>query len=460
VLNSQSRSGFGNVGLSWTGTRGYFGGSYGYDDTKLGIPVVEEGQVETTPRKHAFTLRGGAQGLNGAFDSFRATLGVRRYKHEELLGGEVNTAFTNNTVELELLGSHRSIGRLEGTAGGWILDRAFDAVGEEALSPAVDQRGFAAFLYEELTWPHVTLQFGARVDRTDYEPAGEESRDFTTGSGSVGLLFRPAGADDRLTIAISGARAARSPALEELFYFGPHPGNFAFEVGNPDLEPEHALGFDLSIRWRSPRASGEVTYFRNDIRDFVFTAPLSEDEFEEREAEFAGRFPGRGIGEDEEEGHGHEEAFPFVEYVGADTVLQGIEAHADFALTTQLFVELGVDYVRGTLKDTGEPLPRIPPLRFRGGLRYQRNAFQAGGEVTAVATQDRTFGAETETDGYRLLRLFAAYTFAGGGGALAHTITARLDNATNELYRNHLSLIKDLVPEMGRNLKLLYNLRF
>ena len=65
IVNSQSRSGFGNVGLSWTGTRGYFGGSYGYDDTKYGAPVVEDGQVELTPRKHAFSLRGGAQGLDG-----------------------------------------------------------------------------------------------------------------------------------------------------------------------------------------------------------------------------------------------------------------------------------------------------------------------------------------------------------------------------------------------------------
>ena len=86
VLNSQSRNGFGSVGLSWTGAKGYFGGSYGYDDTKYGIPVVEEGQIQLTPRKHAFSLRGGAQGLTGAFDAYRATLSVRRYKHEELEG--------------------------------------------------------------------------------------------------------------------------------------------------------------------------------------------------------------------------------------------------------------------------------------------------------------------------------------------------------------------------------------
>jgi iron complex outermembrane recepter protein len=453
LANSQSRGGFGNVGLSWTGARGYFGGSYGYDDTKYGIPVVEDGQVQLTPRRHAFSLRAGAQGLPGVVDSYRATLAVRRYKHEELVAGEVGTAFTNNTAEVEVMGSHRAAGRLKGSAGGWFLNRAFDAIGEEALSPAVDQRGFAAFVYEEVTWPHVTFQFGGRIDHTRYEPNGETDKAFTTGSGSVGLLLRPAAANDRVTVALSLARAARNPALEELFYFGPHPGNFAIEVGNPNLTPEHALGFDVALRWRSPRLSGEVTYFRNDISDYVFRAPITVEEFESRLPEFSARFPGRGIG-DEPEAH----EFPIVEHVAADSILQGIEAHSDIQLTSQLAVELGMDYVRGTLKDTDEALPRIPPLRFRGGLRYQRNAFQAGGEVTATATQERLFSTETPTDGYQLLRLYSSYSF--GAGNVVNTITARLDNATNELYRNHLSLIKDLTPEMGRNFKLLYNVKF
>jgi iron complex outermembrane receptor protein len=458
VVNSQARSGFGSIGLSWTGGKGYFGGSYGYDDTKLGIPVVEGGILQSTPRKHSFSLRAGGQNLTGAFDAFRATATIRRYKHEDLEGDEVGTAFRNDTTELELIGNHREAGRLKGSIGGWVLERAFDAAGAEALSPAVDQSGFAAFLFEEATWPHVTLQFGGRIDRTNYAPAGEDKLDFTSGSGSVGLLFRPAAANDRVTIAISAARAARNPALEELFYFGPHPGNFAFEIGNPGLNPEHAIGLDLSLRWRAAHATGEVTYFRNDIRDFVFTAPVTPEDFEERLDEFAARFPARGIGEEEEAGAEEEEEFPIIEYVGADSLLQGIEAHADFAVTPELFVELGADYVRGTRKDTDEPLPRIPPLRFRGGLRYQYEAFQVGAEITATAKQDRVFSTETESEGYQTLRLFAAYTF--GGGNVSHTITGRLDNATNELYRNHLSIIKDLVPEMGRNFKLLYHVRF
>jgi iron complex outermembrane receptor protein len=460
IANSQSRSGFGTLGMAWTGERGYVGGSYGYDDTKYGIPVVEGGALQLTPRRHSFSLRGGGQGLAGAFDSFRTTLSVRRYRHDELEGSEVGTAFRNDTAEIELLGSHRAVGRLKGSIGGWVLDRAFDARGAEALSPAVDQRGFAAFVFEELTWPHVTFQFGGRVDRNRYTPAGEAERSFTDASGSVGLLFRPEAADDRLTVAASLAHAARPPALEELYFFGVHHGNFALEVGNPDLRSERALGFDLSLRWRGSRASGEVTYFRNDIGDFIFRDLLSEDQFERREEQFVRRFGGR-----QPAGHDHgaadappDEELAIVEFVGRDALLQGVEAHADLSVTSRWLVEVGADYVRGSLKASGDPLPRMPPFRVRGGLRYRYNAFQAGGELVGVARQDRILGAETATDGYTLLKLFTAYSFQTGGAV--STITARLDNATDELYRNHLSLIKAVVPERGRNFKLLYNVRF
>ena len=224
VINSQSRSAFGSVALSWTGAKGYFGGSYGYDDTKLGIPVVEGGILQSTPRKHSIAVRAGAHDLTGAFEAFRATATIRRYKHEELEGDEVGTAFKNDTTEVELIGNHRAFGRMKGSVGGWVLGRAFDAVGAEALSPAVDQNGFAAFAYEEVTWPHLTFQFGGRLDTTRYSPLDEEKRDFTSGSGSVGLLFRPAAADDRVTVAVSrGARRAQSCA-RGIVLLWPSPG--------------------------------------------------------------------------------------------------------------------------------------------------------------------------------------------------------------------------------------------
>jgi len=41
-----------------------------------------------------------------------------------------------------------------------------------------------------------------------------------------------------------------------------------------------------------------------------------------------------------------------------------------------------------------------------------------------------------------------------------NTITARLDNATDKSYRNHLNYLKDVLPEVGRSFKVVYTLGF
>jgi iron complex outermembrane recepter protein len=456
VENSQSRSRVANVGASWTGERSYVGASYGYDDSRYGVPIVEEGQISLTPKRHAIAFRAGAEGLSGAVSSYRATFGVRRYEHDELEGDEVGTHFDNDTEDAELLLSHRAVGKLSGTIGGSFMNRAFNAIGAEALAPPIDQRGGALFLYEEIAFPHLTVQFGGRFDRTSFEPdsAVLPARDFNEFSGSVGLLVRPEAANDAFVIALSLARAARNPALEELYFFGAHPGNFAFEIGNPSLTAERALGFDVSLRARTARVRGEVTFFSNSINDFIFRNPISEEEFEEREEEFDDRF---GV-VDAPGGHEHSDEFPFVEFVGADSRLFGVEAHADVNLTRSLAAEVTYDIVRGELADTDQPLPRIPPFRITTGLRYQKDALQVGGSVTVTGDQRRVFGAESETPGAGVLKLFGSYSFVAGN--VTNTITARLDNATDRLYRNHLNYLKDVLPEMGRNFKLVYSVAF
>jgi hypothetical protein len=111
-------------------------------------------------------------------------------------------------------------------------------------------------------------------------------------------------------------------------------------------------------------------------------------------------------------------------------------------------------------------MPRVPPLRGHAGARYQKNAFQAGVDGTFTAKQDRVYAlafggasvGETPTDGYNLMKVFASYSF--GSNRTVNTITARLDNATNVLYFNHLNYLKDLTPEMGRNFALVDNVKF
>ena len=436
IPNSFSRAGFGEVGLAYTGANGYFGGSYAYDRTHYGIPFVEAGETNLDPRRQVFTLRGEKRNMSGFFDGFRGSFGVRRYRHDEKDGEEVATAFTNNTTELELLAHHKALGRMKGSIGGTVLTRSFSAEGEEALSAPVDQNGFSAYLYEEVAAsPHVQFQFGGRVEHSSFDPAEDEARDFTTFSGSAGLLLLP---NDSTTIAFSLARAARNPALEELYFHGPHAGNNAFENGDPNLDAEHALGFDASVRWRGSRASGEVTYFVNKIDNFIFRQLSGAVEDDLLETFF----------------------------VQGDARLQGLESHLDLRVAPALWLEGGLDYVRGELTALDKPLPRMPPLRGRAGLRVQKNAFQAGADGIFTAKQDRIYTiatedgevGETPTTGYNLLKLYAAYSFLTG--RTTSTITARLDNATDKLYHNHLNYLKDLAPELGANFRVVYSVKF
>jgi iron complex outermembrane receptor protein len=291
-------------------------------------------------------------------------------------------------------------------------------------------------VYEELTFRHIAFQAGARVDHTSFDPDGAAverddvfPRDFTNFSGSLGVLGH---LRDDLTLAVSFARAARNPSLEELYNLGPHVGNFAFEIGDPNLPTEIAYGGDLSLRYRGPRLIVEGNAFVNSVSDYIF--PFQTGEVDE------------------------EEGLPIVNFRSADSDFYGFEAHVDAGLTKELWLIVGGDTVHGELRADGSPLPRIPPYRVWAGLRFERKGFHLEGEVRNVGEQTRIYGAETPTDGYTLVNLHGSYQLTTGH--TVHVFTVRLDNATDELYRNHLSYIKDLTPEMGRSFRVVYGLKF
>ena len=79
--------------------------------------------------------------------------------------------------------------------------------------------------------------------------------------------------------------------------------------------------------------------------------------------------------------------------------------------------------------------------------------------MIAAAKQDRVSVNETRDRRLHHRCVFTARIRSPAGGAVS-TITVRLDNATNELYRNHLSLIKDCRPwRWGGNFKVVYGVR-
>jgi iron complex outermembrane receptor protein len=94
----------------------------------------------------------------------------------KLEGEDVATTFHNDTLEGELLLSHKRTGTLVGSVGGWFMTRDFKAIGEEALTPAVAQKTLAGFVYEEVESAHATLQFGGRFDHSNFDAGAESPR--------------------------------------------------------------------------------------------------------------------------------------------------------------------------------------------------------------------------------------------------------------------------------------------
>jgi iron complex outermembrane receptor protein len=429
VANTSTTKGMGVIGASLLGRDGYLGASYGYDGERYGLPAATGSDfVALTPRRHSVSVRSERRAAQGWLRSSRFALAHRNYRHDELELGEVGTTFRNRHTEASTMFGYdaaRAGTGSFGAAGTW---RTFSATGEEALSPPVDQRSFAAFGFHEIRLPKLTLQGGARLESTRYRPdGGLRARAFLDASWSAGVVFAPSAAT---SLALTLAHAGRRPALEELYFNGLHIGNFAFEIGNPDLASERAIGLDAAWRWRLAKVAGEVTAFRNAIAGYIFREPTGEVD----------------------------EGYPVVRFIGRDGILTGVESRVEVTVTSQWSLQGAIDVTRGSLADSGEALPRIPPARGRLAVRYQRNAWQSGVEVERLARQARVYPGETPTDGATLLRLHTTWSFMRGGGL--HTLSARVDNATNRLYRNHLSYQKQVFPEAGRNAKLVYTVAF
>jgi iron complex outermembrane recepter protein len=144
-------------------------------------------------------------------------------------------------------------------------------------------------------------------------------------------------------------------------------------------------------------------------------------------------------------------------------------------VTRTLVVDATASYVRGTLRGAPDSLPAdpglglparpgsrylplVPPLQGRLGARYERPRWFAGAAVRAAARQERLGDFEAETAGYAVGDLTAGVRLLAG--ARLHTLTLRVENVLDQEYRDHLSRVKEIMPEAGRNVSLLYRVTF
>jgi iron complex outermembrane receptor protein len=108
--------------------------------------------------------------------------------------------------------------------------------------------------------------------------------------------------------------------------------------------------------------------------------------------------------------------------------------------------------------DDERPLPMIPPVQGSVFLKYNRGSFTATTRMVMTGEQTRLAEFETKTGGYSLLNASLQYRI--DQSKLLHTITLSGKNLLNTTYRNHLSRIKDVFPEPGRSVSILYRIYF
>ncbi|MEL7188681.1 MAG: TonB-dependent receptor [Pseudomonadota bacterium] len=363
----------------------------------------------------------------GFFSQLNVRAGYSDYTHTEFEGDEVGTVFETESFEAraELLQSSG------GVIGAQYTARDFSAVGEEAFVPPNFTRQIALFTAQEFNLDGLQIEAAGRYENVDVEsdPLGLE-RNFDLFSGALSAVLVSEGGT---RFGLTGSRAERAPAGEELFADGPHIATQTFEIGDPNLDTESAWGLEAFLNASLGETRLNLAVFYQSFDGFIFLSPTGEEEDE----------------------------LPVFEFLQEDATFFGFEAdfyvplvdNDDFTLAADFRAEyvsadLNGDTAMGGL--SGD-VPRIPPVSLLGALDASVGAFDIRGEVEWFAEQNDVAEFETETDAFTLVNLAVAWKPLPSNEAV--TLMLNADNIFDVTGRRHTSFTKDFVTLPGRNFR-------
>jgi iron complex outermembrane recepter protein len=451
----------GSIGVGGGGEWGHAGGSYRFYNNQYGIPggYVGGHPEGVTINMQRHTLRGESEFHRdeSLLSSLKLTALGTSYRHTERENdGAIGTRFDQLTGSLEASARIEPVDS-DVTAAFGMRGQYRDITTAGSLrTPSTRDYTLAGYAISEFGSGATRFQAGARYDWARYEPQEASNifvggvfvptapRSFGSFSGSIGVL-REIASGTRIGASVS--RAYRTPDFNELYSDGPHLAANSYDVGDPQLDQETGIGGDLFVRGNSARVHYDVAVFYMQLNDYIF--PSSRGRVE------VGSQGGR----------------PRFQYTNEDADFTGAEAQIRVKVSEKWSVDASASYVQAeftsqrdsipsfTLTDTtfiqaSKYPPLIPPLNGRGAVRYQDGRKSAGAEVKWAADATRLGDFETRTRAYALLNLDAGIQLIMGGRL--HSVTVRIDNVLDREYRNHLSRIKDLMAQPGRNFALLY----
>lgn len=440
LLNSSYRNYNASAGLSFVEEWGYAGIGGGTYVSRYGIPG---GFVGAHPKGVRIELdRQHVQARTEWFEPFswarrvEAEIAFTDYFHQEFeSGGSVGIEFGVLTYSGEIAAQTPGWGPFSAGFIGLSAEYRDFAAGGFSFSPPTEEQNIALFLYEEVPLGALTLQGAVRYDVRRVRPREKDSpriglireRRFGDVSGALSAVYDFGG---NVLGGWTIMRSFRAPSVEELFSEGPHLAAYSFEVGNPAMDAEAGWGTEAYVRFAGEQARGQATFFYNTIAGYIF--PRNTGQINYRTL------------------------LPVYQFTGLSADFVGAEIVGETSVFSPLLAGFSVSSVHGTLRSTRSPLPMIPPLSGKVDVRYSSAQLSAGVVGRLAARQNRVDQFEQPTAGYAILDLIAQYQFSTA--SMFHTFVLNIENVLNREYRMHLSRVKSIMPEPGRNVKLLYKL--
>jgi len=477
--NTESRT-YGLAGsIARIGDWGRGGLSYRYYDNSYGIPDAlhihddseteeeheeheDEVGVDIDMRRHALRGELELREPGGQFESVTVRGSVTDYHHvEREHGGEVGTIFDQTLVSGDAIARHDAWGPFSMGAAGVSAHYRDIQTGGELHTPSTYDYALAGFIIEEIGTGSTRLQLGARYDLARYVPRDTTAtivvggdtiavreRTFGALSGSIGVLHE---LSPDVRVGFSASRAYRTPDFNELYTNGPHLAAYSIDVGDPSLSEETGTGFDAFVRINKPWLRVDAGAFYMLLNNYVFPSSRGRIEI------------------------GTTGARPRFQYTNEDARFVGAEGEVEVSLSPRFVLDATLSYVHAAFTSERDSIPvftgtdttfveasryppLIPPLNGEIGIRYDDRTVFAGTSVRMAAEQNNVGDGEEPTDAYAVLNFDAGIRMLIRDRL--HTLTLRIDNALDTSYRNHLSRTKEIIPEPGRNLSLLYRVSF
>jgi iron complex outermembrane recepter protein len=381
VVNSAAKTTSAAVGGSYVTRDGYIGTSFdGYRST---YGTVVEEDVIIRMKRDKWTIAGEQRNLGGFIDVISGHAAFTRYQHEEVEGsGEVGTTFKNRGDEFRIEAKSRAYGAWRSLIGISGETTRFSALGAEAFVPPSKTQSLAFFGLQQGTFGATDIAMGARIERSrvatnevltdtgELRFGAADKKSLTLFSASTGFTQRLSA---EFSINANLAYSERAPSFFERYADGVHIATGAYELGNRDLTKEKSTNIDVGIAWKTGAHRAQITAYVSRHRNFI-SLDATRETFEE-------------TGND-----GAITTVPIYAFRAVPARFYGVEAESSWrvmegASTLDLIGKF--DLVRAKNSGTGEPLPRIAPMRFTLGVNYQWSDWSLRGEMMHVGGQSR-----------------------------------------------------------------------